>query len=191
MSDGYCYPGSEVLINKLHISDPDRFALADRQLTMMRILDLLQKPVSGSFDAPHLCRIHFWIFQELYDWAGKYRTVEIAKGLYFCRTDYIEDMLQKIFTQLKSENYLKNCSRQELPVRLAYYLGEINAIHPFREGNGRTQREFIRELALSCGAQLNYRLTSRQEMLKASIESFQGDFTAMEILFRRIISFPD
>ncbi len=189
MNDSYCYDNSEVLINRLNITDPAKFKIADRKFTMLRIMDLIQNPLSGSFDANHLCKIHKYIFQDLYSWAGKYRTVEIAKGLFFCKSDYIDNMLTKIFKELKSENYLKNCSHADLPVRLAYYLGEINAIHPFREGNGRTQREFIRELALTNGATVYFSKATKKDMITASINSFRGDYTAMEILMRKITQF--
>ena len=85
MSDTiYCYPDSDVLINKLDIRELDKLHTFERKLTMLRLLELMDKPISGKFDFKHLQAIHRYIFQDVYDWAGKVRTVDIAKGNMFC-----------------------------------------------------------------------------------------------------------
>ena len=91
MSDKiYCYPNSDVLINKLNIHDRDKLREAERKLTMLRLMDLLEKPVTGKFDFEHLRNIHKYIFQDIYSWAGKIRTVDIAKSNMFCKVPFIE-----------------------------------------------------------------------------------------------------
>ena len=89
-----------------------------------------------------------------YEWAGEIRTVNISKGNRFCRCDYIEPQINKLLSKLKDENCLKDYDKEKVAERLAYYLGEINVIHPFREGNGRTQRLFIEHIADSLGYSL-------------------------------------
>ncbi len=97
--------------------------------------------------------------------------------------------MDDIFKKLRKENFLKNCKdKQEVAKRLAYYLGEINSIHPFREGNGRTQRMFIEHLAFSLGYQLDYLKISRDEMLEASAMSFLLDYKMIEELMFRALS---
>lgn len=136
--------------------------------------------IKGKFDFPHLKKIHYFLFCDIYDWAGEIRTVNISKGNQFCRCDYIEEQMNNLLAKLKSENYLKNLDKENAAKRLAYYLSEINVIHPFREGNGRTQRLFIEHLSHSIGYQLNFMQITKEEMLEASVRSFALDYTLME-----------
>ncbi len=183
----YCYPGTDVLVNKLGIQDYEKLQVIERKLTMLRILDLIDKPIKGNFDLKHLCSIHYYIFQDVYDWAGKVRTVDIAKGNRFCNVMYVETQAKEIFESLRKELFLEGLNQQKLARRLAYYFSEINALHPFREGNGRSQREFIRSLALKNGYVLNFSNISAEEMLKASQESFLCKYQAMEEIFEQCI----
>lgn len=183
----YCYPGTDVLVNKLGIQDYEKLQVIERKLTMLRILDLIDKPIKGNFDFKHLCSIHYYIFQDVYDWAGKVRTVDIAKGNRFCNVMFIETQAKEIFESLRKELFLEGLNQQELARRLTYYFSEINALHPFREGNGRSQREFIRSLALKNGYVLNFSNISAEEMLKASQESFLCKYQAMEEIFEQCI----
>ena len=113
--------------------------------------------------------------------------VNISKELLFCDVNFIEKELNKLFLKLKSENYLRDCTEDNIASKVAYYLGEINAIHPFREGNGRTQREFIRELLLPTGFYVDYSRCNAKMMLYASINAFAGDYTLMTELFDKCI----
>lgn len=188
MSDKvYCYPDSEVLINKLNIHDFERLCEAERRFTMLRLNDLLERPISGKFDLRHLQDIHYYIFQDIYTWAGKIRTVDIAKNHMFCKVQFIHSQAQEIFDSLKKDRFLAGLSRDEFVKKSAYYFSEINALHPFREGNGRTQREFIRELARQQGYVLHFARIGEKEMLEASRESFLCRYGKMEELFDRIL----
>jgi len=188
MSDvKYCYPDSDVLINKLDIRDLDKLYVFERKLTMLRLLELQDNPIIGKFDFKHLQAIHKYIFQDIYDWAGKVRTVDIAKGNMFCNVRFIETQANEIFTKLKTEKYLVGFEEEIFIKRLAFYLSEINALHPFREGNGRSQREFIRSLALKNGYLIHFDRVSGNEMLSASQKSFLCDYTEMEQLICKCI----
>lgn len=188
MSDKvYCYPNSDVLVNKLNIKDIDRLHDAERRITMLRLDDLLNNPIKGNFDLKHLQSIHKYLFQDIYEWAGKIRIVDIAKSNMFCKVQFIDTQANEIFDKLKSDNFLKGISREEFVKKAAYYFSEINALHPFREGNGRTQREFIRELALHQGYSVHFADICENEMLSASIASFICDYEKMERLFDKVI----
>ena len=184
----YCYPNSDVLKNKIGIQDMEKLQRLERRLTMLRILELVDKPIQGKFDLQHLCLIHRYIFQYVYDWAGEIRKVDIAKGSMFCNVKFIESQAAEIFKKLKSEDYLQGLNEENTASRLAYYFSEINALHPFREGNGRSQREFIRTLALHIGYVINFAKVSKEEMLKASKDSFLCDYGKMEQLFKKCIN---
>ena len=183
----YCYPGTSVLKNKMGIRDLERLHEMERKLTMLRILELLDKPVRGTFDLKHLQAIHAYIFQDVYDWAGELRKVDIAKGNMFCNAMFLSGQAEEIFGKLKAEDYLHGLDEDNFVVRLAYYFSEINALHPFREGNGRSQREFIRCLALRNGYVINFVNAGKDEMLEASRKSFLCEYGAMERLFGKCL----
>lgn len=188
MSDTiYCYPDSDVLMNKMDIRDQAKLEEAERCLTMFRMSDLLDTPVKGDFDLKHLQSIHRYLFQDLYSWAGQIRTVDISKAAVFCKARFIEEQAHVLFGKLKDENCLLGISKDRFIRRIAYYFSEINALHPFREGNGRTQREFVRELALKRGYVIRFARISRDEMMEASRESFLCRYEKMEEVFWRAI----
>lgn len=183
----YCYPESNVLKNKLGIKDLDQLHQTESKLTMLRILDLVDKPIKGRFDLKHLQVIHKYIFQDVYDWAGEIRKVDIAKSNMFCNVMFIQTQAEEIFGKIKNENYLEGLAEEEFIKRLAYHFSEINALHPFREGNGRSQREFIRCLALHNGYKINFAKVSKEEMLDASKDSFLCNYSKMEELFGKCV----
>ena len=183
----YCYPELDVLKNKLHIRDIENLRKAERILVSLRLNDLFEEPILGQFDLIHLQQIHYYLFQDIYAWAGEIRTVDIAKSNLFCKVQFIIPQAEKLFAELRSNAYLTNLTRDEFVKKCAYYFSEINALHPFREGNGRTQREFIRQLALSNGYILRFSGVTPDEMLQASIDSFACDYRKMEQVFDKAI----
>lgn len=179
----YCYKDTHVLKNKLNIRDDEELSDAEREITSIRAAQILAEGIEGGFDYSSYKRLHKKLFGEIFDWAGKIRTVNISKGNKFCLYEYIDDHMEKLFEELKSENYLTGYKDKEtIAKRLAYYLGELNAIHPFREGNGRVQRIFLELLATDLGWEINFDIITNEEMLKASDQSFRGDFSHMEKL---------
>ena len=168
----YCYQNSNTLINKLEIKDQLTLQKYEARITAAKLLALRQKGITGNFDKNHFVSIHKYIFEDIYPFAGKFRTENIAKGYFrFAEWEYIEEELDKLLLKLKNENYLNEKSEEELAKKLAYYMSELNVLHPFREGNGRTIREFIRQLALKNGYTLNLKKVEPQKMLNASIKS--------------------
>jgi len=168
----YCYPDSEILINKLDIRDLELLNEAEAALSAQRLLELEKRPVNGCFNFEHLKEIHRYILQDLYDFAGKVRNEDISKGhTSFAKWKYIEENADKLFSDLKAEMSLKGTSKIVFAQRAAYYMAELNVLHPFRDGNGRAIREFIRELALINGHRLTWYAVDYQEILDASIRS--------------------
>ena len=171
-NSNYCYPGTDVLVNKLNIKDKSTLQKFEAKITAAKLLALRQKGIIGNFDAKHLNQIHTYLFEDIYPFAGKYRNENIAKGVFrFAEWEYIEPELNRLLNGLKEENYLAGLSREALAERLAYYLSELNVLHPYREGNGRTIREFLRELALKNEYILNIKRVAPKEFLNASINS--------------------
>jgi cell filamentation protein len=124
----------------------------------------------------------------VYDWAGEIRTVNISKpGAAFAFAFILPQALQQFAANLARERHLDGLAKDAFISRLAYHFGELNAIHPFREGNGRTQREFFRQLALRRGYVLQWDLATPDEMLHASKRSFHGDHAPMTALLTQVL----
>jgi len=188
----YCYSGTNTLRNKLNIQNMQELQDAEREITSLRTAEFLSKFVNTTYDLniAFLKEIHRFIFQDVYSWAGEFRTVDIAKGNMFCRSVFIEERLTEIFSNLKAEDDLLGLSKDLLAERLAHYLGELNAVHPFREGNGRVQRIFISLLALKNGYHLHFSKISKADMLRASDETFHLNYEFMEQLMKNILEEP-
>lgn len=172
MAKSYCYPGSNVLINKLDIKDPVIFAVMERRLTAARLAQLQVNPIDGYFDLKHMQSIHKHIFQDMYTWAGELRMLDISKnGTSFMPCQFIKPYSDQLFSKLNGDNYLCNLDIDTFSKKFSYYTAEINIMHPFREGNGRTTREFIRCLANEAGYTIDYSKMNKDELLKALIKS--------------------
>ena len=184
----YCYPGTDVLINKLNIKDNQLLSEAERKIVLTKSYELRKNSKIGNFDLDHFLKIHEFLFEDIYPFAGKFRNENIAKGYFsFAEWQYIEPEIKRLFDKLKAEDYLQGKSREELVKGLAYYLSELNVLHPFREGNGRTIREFIRELAFFNGYVLDLQNTTSDELLKASVDSIADTKELEETLNRCLI----
>jgi len=174
--DTYCYPGTDVLRNKAEITNAEDLDAYEGELSTLRSIEILENPVAGQFDLAHLQRIHLALFQDVYDWAGEIRTVDISRGnSRFANVRFIEAAANDIFNKLARENWLKGLDADALSTRLAHYLSEINALHPFREGNGRVQRIFISQLSQSAGYQLDYSDLEQEQIYRAMELAFNGD----------------
>jgi cell filamentation protein len=180
-TDPYLYPGTDVLKNLRDIRDPHILSRFEADATSRRIIQLINAPVPGRFDTARLKAIHKHIFQDVYGWAGQFRTVNISKGGHpFGAAAFVEPALNDLLQKLSAENYLQAVDPRVFASRAGYFLGEINAAHPFREGNGRTQREFIRELGRHAGFVVDWSRITRFQMIAASRESFHtGNSSAL------------
>ena len=178
---GYCYPETDVLKNKLGIKDDNSLTIAEREITSLKLLMLYNMPILDKYDFNGLCNIHKTLFVDLYEWAGQKRKGDFfSKGnSIFCRGQYIVETANKIFCNLSGENNLRSLEKHFLIERIAYYMGEVNALHPFREGNGRTSREFFRQLSLNANYILDFSKTDKDELLQADIEAFNGKYNGL------------
>ena len=184
----YCYPDSDVLINKLNIKDERRLFDAEKKLSFVRLQELQNNPVKGKFDFKHLLDIHKYIFQDIYVWAGKTRTVEISKGNSFCTVACINSYAESVFNKYFPQCYENKDDLEKFLKVFAENYADVNALHPFREGNGRTQREFARLVCEKCGYVFDLSCTTHEEMLRASQISFmQGDNTLLQKIFANAI----
>jgi cell filamentation protein len=180
-------PGdNDVPSNKFHLTSYADLQRRETPLVLRRLIELQHKPILGNFDVTHIQAIHRYLFQDIYGWAGEIRSVTISKpDAMFPPPQHLKPSLDSLFGELAAEGFLKDLAAPAWANRAAYYLGEINAIHPFREGNGRAQREFIRELALANGHSLVWADQTLEEMIDASKRSFLGrDYSALEHILK-------
>jgi len=170
----YCYPNTNILINKLDIKDEKLLEKADSLYSAQRLLELQAEPISGNFNLEYLKEIHYYIFQDLYKFAGKIREEDITKGnTHFAKSQYIVPNAIKLFNELNNEDFLLETSIdiEHFSKKTAHYMAELNVLHPFRDGNGRAIREFIRCLSLKCGYILNWNSVNKNKIFNASIKS--------------------
>ncbi len=184
----YCYPGTDVLRNKLGIQDAEVLSSTEAGFTLLRMVEMDLEPVEGCFGIDHLKEVHRRMFTDLYDWAGEIRTVEMSKGMMFCPCRNIMDCLDSILSELEDEDCLRGIDDKDaMADRLAYYMSELNAIHPFREGNGRVQRKFIEQIARQAGFELDFRGVSYDEIVEAGRESMVCDYEPTTRVIRKFL----
>ncbi len=146
--ESYFFPGTEVLKNKLGIHNQNELERREAEITFERLVELYEHPIEGNFDAEHLRNIHRYLFGDIYEWAGEYRNVYMKKEeTYFQSEDKIGEALAYDLDILNQEVLHIN-SKFELADFLARNYINIQHIHPFREGNSRTIREFFRQFVL-------------------------------------------
>ena len=186
----YCYPGTDVLVNAFDIRDEDKLKELETVYALYRLSELqLQKPKDPT-DLNVLLDIHRCLLQDVYPFVGKLREEMTSKGSStFAHPKHLAGQLKQLFDELAEEGYLKGLSKEVFIQRLAYYLAELNALHPFREGNGRTIREFARQLALNAGYRLDWaKIGEPAHIINAFVDSFNKYNERLETLLGEIIS---
>jgi len=183
----YCYPNSDVLINKLGLTDGNALAAAEIEHTQARIEQFL--PDFDDISMSALCAIHFHIFQDIYDWAGELRKVDISKGsTRFANVNRIEPEADKLFRLLAQEGHLIELPRTQFLTRLAHYYGELNVIHPFRDGNGRAQRLLFEVICINAGYTLRWEPIGRAEWVEANIAAYHCRLEPLKVLLDRALT---
>jgi cell filamentation protein len=185
-NDPYCWPGTDILRNRLEIRDQSGLDEAENGLVNVRAIAGLP---NGRFSLTHYCACHRWLFGDVYDWAGQYRRVRLAKGeSVFCFPEHIDSQMCALFGALRAGQYLGQTRRKAFVKRATWFWSEINAIHPFREGNGRTQTLFLANMALAGGWYLDLTRLKPEPTLAAMIASFKaGDGAPLEALVDGLI----
>jgi len=179
----YCYPDSDILKNKLNIRDREKLRRAEEEFTAVKQFVLLREPIQGRFTKTHLMRIHRFLFEDIYPFAGHVRREQISKGdTMFYPPDLIERELHRVFDTIHSDKLLTEKNRERQLQNLSFVMAELNMIHPFREGNGRSIRELIRCMALEYGLQLNWGNTDRDTLLQSAIRSVDDSTAFCDLL---------
>lgn len=177
--DPYTYPGTDILRNRLGITDDALLNEAERRLTLARGAHAARLVFPGTAEGYRA--LHKHLFQDLYDWAGQDRSVSIAKGgSSFAAPPYIAREMDKVFSDMAARNDLRGLPRDEFFDRLGNHINELNAIHPFREGNGRTMRHHAAQVAREAGHPIRIASIDKTAWMEASRHGFlSGDHRVM------------
>lgn len=193
-TDPYIDPETGILRNKVGARSQRDLDAAEGDLGAYRMLELFNRPIKPTGDLDELRAIHRHLFQDVYDWAGELRTVDISKNLgpdeataFFMPTSMVQRGMGFAADELRSDNYLCGMPRDQFIKRLSHHYDQFNYAHPFREGNGRASRLFWDRIARDAGYQLDWQQvtgTANNQASRAAME--QRDLSGLQDIFERI-----
>jgi len=169
MQHPYCYPGTDVLRNKEDIRDNGELERFERMATARRLETL---PRNLPITVEGYREIHRYMLQDVYDWAGEYRYVDTGRTGPFCKAAYIVRHMNERFAKINAENNLRGLTPDRFAARAAEHVCELNAVHPFLDGNGRTLRAFLQILAKQAGHELDLARLDPRAWNQASINGY-------------------
>lgn len=173
----------------MDIQDDQSLADAERQLTSIAASEIEFSP--PPYDLQYLQDLHRHLFRDIYDWAGELRVIDISKGsTRFCVADRIAPEADRIFSRLANVDWLEGTSRHDLINAVAEYYGDLNMVHPFRDGNGRAQRLMFEHLIINAGYQINWGPVTEEEWLQANIDAVTCDYAGLVQVFEKCIGGP-
>lgn len=183
-----CYPGTTVLINQFDIRDEEKLNEIESVISSARYAEWLNAPQAVTFDFDHYKAIHRFLFSDLYEWAGEVRSVNISKkGTQFTPAGNIESQAGLIFERLRTCNYFRGLPHDEFVEKIVDFYCITNALHPFREGNGRAQRVFLTQLIRNAGYEINFADMDTDLLMIATIQSAQGVTDLLKQIFTESI----
>jgi cell filamentation protein len=183
----YLYRGTNVRVNKFGILNPYALDLVVRSTSGLRAELLRANPIDGNFDLDHLCAIHRFLFQDVYPWAGDLRIVDFDRSQdpYTHPKDILAETTQ-LLAELAHENFLRGLDFDEFTERLTHYIHRLYAIHPFRDGNGRSIRGFLEQLSRAAGYDFNLGAIRQSERHSSARTAHQGDMGPLTQLIRAV-----
>lgn len=186
IADPYCYPDTTVLKNIPDLRLQAELDAFEAVSTMQRADEPLP---SGNLSVSYYKEIHHHLFQDVYPFAGEFRTVRLAKGgSAFCYPEHIEHQMEVLFQCFSTEHHFRGLAPNEFVHAAAEFLGTLNAVHPFREGNGRTQTLFLTILAGWAGHPLDLGRLEPEAFLNAMVRSFEGDIEPLVTQVQSLLS---
>ena len=183
-----CYEGTSCLINKFGIKDEVILKELETTVTLNKITEYSLNPLFYSFDVHHYKSIHRYLFGDIYDWAGEYRTVDMSKkGTIFAEADNVENLMSNCFKRLNDKNLFQGLKFDDFIDDFVDFCCVTNMIHPFREGNGRTQRAFLTQLINKNGYDIDFFEIDTDELMIATIQSANGVTDYLKDIFKYAI----
>ena len=181
-----CYPGTDVLVNLLDLRVAEDLEEAERYLN--EVASMQMEFMEPPYSVATLKQIHRILFGKIYGFAGEIRTLAISKGsTRFCSPEFIEKEISKELSRIANASWFDGYPRDLLVASIAESYGTLNVAHPFREGNGRTQRILYEWIIFNAGYSIDWALAEREEWIDACIYSFHGDDEPLTKIFDRCI----
>lgn len=183
-----CYPGTTVLINKLDIRNDKLLAEAEQTITAINYAQIETEMKFVDVDFEFYKNIHKRLFYDIYEWAGMVRSVNLSKkGTAFCEYKEINELAEKRFERLKRDNFLVDLDFETFVDEFTDLYVDLNYLHPFREGNGRTHRLFLTLLARNTGYSIDFSQCDLDMLMIATIKSAQGDVALLRTIISELI----
>ena len=190
-SQDSCYPDTTVLVNKLDIRSQELLTEAESVLVTSCSVKLEKTMKFENVDFDYYKSLHRQMFSDLYEWAGTVRNINISKkGTVFCNASDIERLGNLKFEHLKKQNYLKGMKTEMFLDELTDLYHEMNMLHPFREGNGRTLRLFVTLLVRNADKDINFNNADSDLLTIATIRAAQGDKSLLRSVFEEFVLSP-
>ena len=174
-TDAGCYPNTTVLVNKLGLQTQEALDEAERIAVTLRSVEVEKAETSEPFTFEFYCKLHEHLFSDIYEWAGTLRTIDLSKkGTNFYSADHLKELGTALFTRLQENREFHGLPKEEYAREIAEFYHDLNMLHPFREGNGRTQRLFFTLLLRRAGYLIDFSQFDRDELMMATIYAAQG-----------------
>lgn len=182
----YTYKNSSVLKNKLNITTEEQLKEYETKMVALKLASIDKADFKRTYDEEHLKAIHKYLFEDVYDFAGQYRLENITKDNFiFSQYQYIDENIKEVFKKTNIQS-LEDLPFEELIIKLSDFMTDLNVLHPFREGNGRATREFIREFLDKLGFEINWFEIDYNDILRASMLAVIDDSEQIELLRKSI-----
>ena len=182
------YPDTRCLVNYYGIKDKPTLRRIDKRISSIRTAELLKEPLDMPFSFDQLKAIHSHLFGDLYPSSGMIRTSSSKKHREYCQPEYIEQSAERLFGNLRDSKYLRGIDDlDDFVNELAYYMGEVEALHPFVDGNGRTTRFFFNALSLKAGYVIGWGSADPDHFLEANVAALDGDYQALIDVLEEIV----
>ncbi len=181
------YKNTRCLYNFFDIRDRSKLRKIAIYITSLRTAEIMINPIDGPFDSEKLEAIHSSLFSDIYPSAGTFRTKMAAKRTEFCRPEYIVSSLKDLFNKLRNDRYLRNLDRDSFINDLAFYMGELEAIHPFINGNAQATRLFFWELIYFAGYVIDWKDCDPDRFLEADICAIDGDYQPLIDVLEEVV----
>ncbi|MGE4584232.1 MAG: Fic/DOC family protein [Sphaerochaeta sp.] len=181
------YQHTSCLVNYFSIKERGKLRKVEAFLADLRTAEMLLETVQNTYDFEYLKSIHERMFGDVYPSAGLVRTTVAAKRTVFCSPEFIESAAEDIFTRLRKDHYLKDLDRERFINDLAFYMGELEALHPFRDGNGRAARLFFYQLSMNAGYDVDWSQVDADRLLEADISAIDGDYQLLIDVLEEVV----
>ncbi len=182
----YTYKGTDILRNKLNIQDEALLKEYETRIVAFKIATISSIKLPKGYTPERLKFINKYLFEEVYDFAGKYREENITKENFrFSEFQYIEENINRIFKSIDTEQ-MKKMTFTKFVEQISYIMTELNVLHPFREGNGRTIRELVREICFDCGYTIDWYEINHDDILRVAKLAVLDESEQIKMLRRSI-----